>query len=287
LDPTPYEFAYGDAASFPEELDEWFSYTIEERGRISVTQFAYGQQQTEWRKSAGDDLSSWIHASEDQRRKFMKYLKDGIAERSLEVQRTTEAGTRDDSVSDVAVQKLEALTYLVLGAFSETAGLGNQQTHTGANRTEESVNSAKEASALDPYHSTGLQLEWIRKNTLLFLEDGGAKIVLDIFRASADREFLFETMQLDNNSLQRQLQLREVWSAQTLLYTCLEVIRSSNDAALSLSHRAIFCKCCPVQATGKRRLGTLFAKGNVSVPANMSVLGLLRSLIVCCYNVRC
>jgi hypothetical protein len=244
LDPTPYAFTYRDAASFPEELEEWFSYTIEERGRISAAQLAYGIQRMEWNKASGDDASSWLQASEGQRQMFMRFLKDGVAQRASEVHKANDGVSKDETVSDVAVQKLEAVTYLVLGAFSESAGIS---TDSGPSKTDQAEKLPEEASHVDPpaanhYNDAQLQLVWIRKNTLLFLEDGGAKVVMDIFRASADREFLFETMQLDNNSVQRQLQQREAWCAQTLLYICLEVIRSCDDTALRLPLRADLCK---------------------------------------------
>src|ERR1700712_3898433 len=44
VEPTPYAFTYQDAATFAEELQEWFTYSIEERARISKAQSSFSQE---------------------------------------------------------------------------------------------------------------------------------------------------------------------------------------------------------------------------------------------------
>jgi hypothetical protein len=43
-EPTPYVFAYKDAATLPEEIEEWFAYTTPERANILRAQSCFATE---------------------------------------------------------------------------------------------------------------------------------------------------------------------------------------------------------------------------------------------------
>lgn len=102
----PYAFTYSDAATLPEEIEEWFSYNTPERANILRAQSCFA---TEWGgfnnwAFTGDDESplDWNKTTEERRQKFISRLLDGI---------------QGESAADARLEKLEALVYIVLGCW--------------------------------------------------------------------------------------------------------------------------------------------------------------------------
>jgi hypothetical protein len=194
-EPAPYAFMYGDKASLMEEMEEWFSYGIEERSRIAKTHSSFAR---EWGRangftfaegagSTGED-SDWGRATESKRREFITGLIKGL---------------RGEGEARLCV--LETLVYLSLGCWYETAGVSSEgwmDVETGdkvhRSSSEESISTTggyidrKEESRkmlTNRYDDSGLQIKWIKRNMLMILEIGGAQALVNIFKMTVDREW--------------------------------------------------------------------------------------------------
>ena len=167
VEPTPYAFDYEDAASFPEELEEWFAYTADERDAILNSLSSFSQV---WTAFKGQDSGSsayeqgsvdWCTADPDDREAFMAELLSVLASPRNETKLTY----------------LEALVYLTLGSWYETAndGSGSKNSH----------NQKESVHGQIPNHLTGAvrQIEWIRRNVDLLCKLEGLQIIFDLFRS--------------------------------------------------------------------------------------------------------
>jgi hypothetical protein len=204
VEPTPYAFVYQDAASLPEELEEWFAYSVEERARILKAQSSFA---AEWGAHnnwvfTGDEEGAldWMKTSAEKRMEFMKKLLVGLQSTDL----------------DKRLRQLEALVYLVLGCWHETAGIpfGSHSRHSswGSDSSRKDKGKAKDedshpkftppSSEADSspdasrrkaiqlaYNKSGLQMEWIKKNILMLFEIKGLQPVFDTVRNSCLREW--------------------------------------------------------------------------------------------------
>jgi hypothetical protein len=208
VEPTPYAFVYQDAASLPEELEEWFAYSVEERARILKAQSSFAAEwgaHNNWVFTGHDDAGlDWIETAPEKRMEFMKKLLAGLEEPDL----------------DKRLRQLEALVYLVLGCWHETAGTqvdkrlpnhsrrpsgdspDSSRLGTGkgkekaVNRTDTpppeptiSPEAQREKSIQAMYSKSGLQLDWIKKNVLMLFEVKGLQVVFDAVRTSCLREW--------------------------------------------------------------------------------------------------
>jgi hypothetical protein len=193
LDLAPYAFVYADAASLPEEIEEWFSYSIEERARISRTHSSFGH---EWSKfnnlsfaegsGTGTTVHDWMLASEEKRKDFINAQLDGLEEKEIEGR----------------LYHLEALLYLALGCWHETSGLPSENWRQFGDVSRGPVDSAAPSSSghsendthvnnmiESRYEDFGMQIEWIRRNVLMILETKGPLPLLDVFKSSIEREW--------------------------------------------------------------------------------------------------
>jgi hypothetical protein len=199
-EPTPYAFVYKDAASLPEEIEEWFAYHTPERANMLRAQSCFA---TEWGvfnnwAFTGDDESplDWNKASEERRRQFMQRLLDSIR----------------NSDTEKRLEQLEALVYIVLGCWHETAGLEagsmtleeassllGQNTEETEEQLEEKADPAAEKSeaekrrdkaVAEQYGKSGFQLQWLKTNTkMLFDIDSGLQTIYDTVRTACIREW--------------------------------------------------------------------------------------------------
>jgi len=201
VDPTPYAFVYKDAASLPEELEEWFAYSVEERARILKAQSSFA---AEWGAHnnwvfTGDEEGAldWMKAAPEKRREFMRKLLAGLEEQDL----------------DKRLRQLEALVYLVLGCWHETAGIhasghsrhdsessrGNgkgkgrakvvEPTETPSPVPPPSLEAQRQKSVKSIYSKSALHLEWITKNILMLFEVKGLQTIFGTVRNASLREW--------------------------------------------------------------------------------------------------
>ena len=152
LEPTAYAYEYEETRSFPEELQEWFQYTEEERFFILGAKESFDEA---WEpimaKSEGSDGPgvSWTEATETNRKKLVKQAV---------------AAVDSDDVA-ARVNSLGALSYIALGAWSETAGADqNREAPQFSASTTQWLHSQSAKPAC--------QLQWIIKGAQMLWEGG-------------------------------------------------------------------------------------------------------------------
>ena len=252
VEPTPYAFTYKDAATLPEEIEEWFAYTTPERANILRAQSCFA---TEWGvfnnwAFTGDDESplDWNKTTEERRQKLMERLLEGI--RSPEI--------------DKRLEQLEALVYIILGCWHETAGLekGGNMTLAEASSllgqsTEIDMDSDTEEDDPEPapakteaeirrekamheqYGKSGFQLQWLKTNTkMLFDIQDGLQTIYDTMRNACTRECAPDSGKTENNATNLELEKRETWCALTIFYVCLETARTEEDDEDRIAYRS-------------------------------------------------
>jgi hypothetical protein len=236
---------YADAASLPEELEEWFNYTVEERARILKCQSSFAQEWSQYNgwvfmEGSGEEGAAldWINTTAEERKGFVERL----------VQSMNEKGT------DTRLRVLEALVYLVLGCWHETAGLsqgcsggkGKQKSeepepdmHAAEPATSVVIPLSPRGKALDEQFSKSrVQLQWIKSNVDTLFECGGLQPVFNLVRESCFRECADDPAREGITATQKEAEQRETWCALTIFYFCLEISRTCEENEQKLAMRA-------------------------------------------------
>lgn len=249
VEPTPYAFVYADAASLPEELEEWFNYTVEERARILKCQSSFAQEWGQYNgwvfmEASGEEGASldWINTTAEDRRGFVVRLFQSMNEKE----------------TDSRLRVLEALVYLVLGCWLETAGLtkgGSDQPCSGKGK-QKSEEPEHDMHAVEPVTSVTIplsprskaleeqfskskfQLQWIKNNVDMLFECGGLQPIFNLVRESCFRECMDDPARESITTTQKEAEQRETWCALTIFYFCLEVSRTCEESKQKLAMRA-------------------------------------------------
>jgi hypothetical protein len=212
VEPTPYSFTYEDASSFEDEMEEWFTYTVEEQAMLLKTQASFAH---EWGSFNGLDGASYNEGSVDwakstgvQHKEFVQSLLDVIK--------------LPDPVS--RLKKLEALVYILLGCWHESAGssVANQNAEPAISEGEGSTN--EEPAPGSRWAKSGLQVELIRKNVQLLIACGGLQTIVDVMRSACLRTCGVD-VEPDTPRDGKEAERREVWCTMTAIYVVLEVAR--------------------------------------------------------------
>ncbi|KAF2734005.1 hypothetical protein EJ04DRAFT_577191 [Polyplosphaeria fusca] len=260
---TPYAFKYEDASSFEEELEEWFSYSVEEQAMILKTQASFAHEWGEYigREHGGSD---WITASEDQHQAFMKLALAGIK----------------DPEPQIRLRKLEALLHILLGSWHESAGL-SAPTPVDPVTSQESP-STRNSPFSSPYERSGLQVHLMRKSVQLLVQLEGLQAVMDTMHSSCLRTCGVD-LTPDTPRDTKEAERREVWCAMTAIYVVLEVARteeketdeiSLRGAILALDKPGLFLVL--LELVSKLRWDE-----NVALPLPKVCLLLWKALLVC------
>ena len=162
IESTAYAYNYEDTRSFPEELNEWFQYSEEDKNMLLAAKSTFRNR---WEESQSADSTSigeykdWIEVDISARRRFVV----------SQLQDITKAGLF------VRVANLEALTYIVLGAWSETAGFSDpdcipKSDGDGSKSTD------------DADVNVGLQRKWMRNAAHLFCQSGALAVLYELIR---------------------------------------------------------------------------------------------------------
>lgn len=192
IEPTSYAFTYQDAATLPEELEEWFAYSNEEKANILRAQSSFD---AEWRgynnrafTGDQDESLDWRITPLEKRKEYMSKLIEGLQETDLAKR----------------LRQLEALVYLCLGCWKETAGLKSRNyTHSASSSFSQppaSPDMADSKPALSPeqqrekavkaiYTKSGVQLDWSKTNTLMLFEIKALQPIFDAARDACLREW--------------------------------------------------------------------------------------------------
>ncbi|KAF1923792.1 N1221-domain-containing protein [Didymella exigua CBS 183.55] len=196
-EPQPYAFVYDDAASLEEELEEWFSYAVEEQAMLLHARASFA---VEWGRF---EQRGWEGAGLRRHAEFVKGLLDGVA-----------TGLLDDRL-----RGLEALVYVLLGCWDETAGLEREERSNAYEKDGHGLDE-KRSNAFD---KSARQVDWIQRNVRLLADCGGVQTLVDVLRTSCMRAcgLISEDEQHESKEAER----REVWCAMTAVYVVLEVAR--------------------------------------------------------------
>jgi hypothetical protein len=210
VDPAPYAFSYEDASSFEDELEEWFSYSVEEQAMLLKAQTSFAQ---EWGTFNGLNSTpyeegglDWARATEEQQSEFVQYVLGAIGQ--------------SDPI--LRLKKLEALVYILLGCWHESAGLGSTEAEGDEDASQASL--PRDGHAPGTYDKSAQHVQLIKKNVRLLVDLDGLEVVIGqlssaCLRACAvDAEF---TSSRDNKDSER----RELWCSMTTVYVVLEVAR--------------------------------------------------------------
>ncbi|KZF21395.1 N1221-domain-containing protein [Xylona heveae TC161] len=211
-EPTAYAFVYGDAASFPEELEEWFTYGYDEIQGLLCAKASFEER---WGDFLGRDISmngdvlGWTQASASTRSKFV--------------------GNEVASLEHPDIRKrvlgLESLAYIAMGAWGELGGSA---------KTE---NEPKDASGSDDTHEKGaseeddachVQMRWMLNGAETIYERMGAQVIFDVMRGACLKQWeksnhLGPVEESDQE--QTILEIRELRASLTLLYFLIEAGR--------------------------------------------------------------
>lgn len=177
VEPTPYAFDYDDAASFECEVEEWFTYSVEEQAMLLKAQSSFVE---EWVALSDGTLSNLAAYEQGE----MDWCK---AEPALRNQFTRKLiGTLAQSDKETRLRSLEALVYIALGCWHETAGLSNAQPNAPAEEVPTSP--ANDADQPSSYVKSEVQIDWIRNGVQMIYECDGIQPIFDVARAACLRE---------------------------------------------------------------------------------------------------
>jgi hypothetical protein len=156
-------------------------------------------------KSYEEGGLDWNRATTTQHTKFIEHLLQGISQ--------------SDAV--LRLKRLEALVYVLLGCWHETAGL--VATEVDGEATSGRSYCADHARST-AYEQAGQQTTLIERNVHLLVDNNGLQTVVDVLRSS-----LLRTCGVDVATEAprdgKEAERREVWCAMTAVYVVLEVAR--------------------------------------------------------------
>ncbi|KAL1653613.1 Factor arrest protein 11 [Didymella pomorum] len=213
VEPQPYAFTYDDASSLEEELEEWFTYAVEEQAMLLKAQASFA---LEWSAFNGQNEESyteggldWKRAAVEQQQEFVGHLLKSIREEE----------------PNERLKRLEALVYVLLGCWHETAGLAKER-DSGEGETE----------GTNVYGKSERQVDLTLRNVRLLAHSDGIQTLVDVLRTSCMRAcgVISEDEQHESKEAER----REVWCAMTAVYIVLEVARYREKKEEDLSLRS-------------------------------------------------
>jgi hypothetical protein len=266
VEPTPYAFTYDDASSLEEELEEWFTYAVEEQAMLLKAQASFalewsafnGQNETSYQEGGLD----WNRATEAQHQEFLEHLLEEIKQ--------------PDPTS--RLKRLEALIYVLLGCWHETAGLPLPSTEDES-REEESSAAAHKPNA---YDRSGQQVSLILRNTRMLARSDSLQTLINVLRSSCMRA-CGVVSESENQHEGKEAERREIWCAMTAVYVVLEVARyyerkegdlSLRTAVLNLDNPGLLMLL--VELISKLRWDE-----SISLPLSKVTLLLWKAMLVC------
>ena len=162
LEPTAYAFEYSETRSFPEELQEWFSYTEEERYMLLQAKETFNekweQSQAE-RANPSDRVVGWTAVELEDRENFIVGAIKGL----------------DNPELSSRVKSLECISYVALGVWGDTAGMD-----VPSDEVDLSVEAKKWVETQNT--KPKLQLKWIMNGTRMLCKKGAVQKLFDVLR---------------------------------------------------------------------------------------------------------
>ena len=159
LEPTAYAYHYAETRSFPEELEEWFSYTEEERYVLLRAKDSF---EDEWEHPQGLE---WLDSEEEERENFI----------------VGAINILDSPEITARVKGLQCITYIALGVWGDTAGMDCEDDHLDL-LPEDKI--WLESQSTKPKS----QLQWITNGTISLCKHGLVERLLDILKRLVESE---------------------------------------------------------------------------------------------------
>lgn len=170
VEPIAYAFDYRDTQSFPEEIDEWFQYTGEDRNMVLQGKVMF---EAKWENFTSETLvesggaPTWMRASDNERRAFIATKLSGL----------------EDADLFTRVACLEAIVYVALGSWNDTAGLKDEG--------DSKIEAREEGDESGSIHElSSLQIQWMRKGVDMILACSGLQPIFNVFRRICEQEQL-------------------------------------------------------------------------------------------------
>lgn len=162
LEPVAYAYEYEDTRAFPEELEEWFQYTEEERHSLLKAKQTFEEK---WEQAQA--------SRHDPSNKALEWTEVGSADResfligSLQALSNSETSTR--------VKILECISYIALGVWGETAGLVVENDSPSVYKGDTKPSDSR-------YNKSKSQLNWIYDGANLLRKVGAIRYLIDVLR---------------------------------------------------------------------------------------------------------
>ena len=160
LEPTAYAYEYSETRSFPEELEEWFSYTEEERYMLLRAKQTFDEK---WEQAqaeqpvSSDKALQWQDVCGEDRENFMIGAIHAL----------------QDPETSLRVKGLECLSYIALGVWGDTAGVEKDDKSSDLTPADKNWLGSSNSR---PKH----QLKWIVSGTRMLCELDAVQKLLDV-----------------------------------------------------------------------------------------------------------
>lgn len=270
LDPTPYAFEYQDASSFPDELEEWFTYAVEEQAMILKTKTSFVQT---WSEFNGQTLSE-IDYEEGK----LNWLDSNDASREGFVARLLKNLKQDDEPKKL--QSLEALTYIVLGCWYETAG--HTKPSPDQEEAESELSDHGNYDVKTKFKTSAIQIEWIKNNIGCLVQEDGFQSLFDVMRAICHTTCNTDPTVQEALPQQQESDRLKLFCSMTAVYVCIEIARSGMDEDLSMSIRLCALKLEPeLLPTLMDLVSRIRWEEQIPLPLAKVLLLLWKSFLVC------
>lgn len=223
-EPTPYAFEYQDYSTFPEELDELFTYASSERTSLLRARNTFVQEWfTFWNKRTQPDGAAdnahpeWGKATASDQAEFLK-------ERRADI-KGGDPTTR--------IWGLECVLHVALGVWNETAGLPDRaytskmEQETFAGHENEAARQEMSAELKKRYKRSGAQLSAICRNIDLIVEFVDAQEIFDAFRQAyllaSNAEVDLPSPAEGTGAASPRIYSRQLWICSILLYLVVDL----------------------------------------------------------------
>ena len=158
---TAYAYEYEDTRAFPEELEEWFQYTEEERYTLLRAKLTFEEQWGQIQSSSArpsEPTLDWRNAGAVARQQFVVHKLRGLASSDISVR----------------VKSLECISHIALGVWGETAGCESDD-------RESKINNGGGMRPNDSeYQKSKVQIEWIMGGAELLRGAGAIQSLMDM-----------------------------------------------------------------------------------------------------------
>ncbi|KAI9669840.1 MAG: Factor arrest protein 11 [Caeruleum heppii] len=231
VEPAAYAFTYEDTASFPEEIEEWFTYDQDERRALLDSKMMFDMAWNDYKRESGskDTTISWMDADKRVKRKFVESQIAGL----------------NDTTTLVQSQRIAALLYVVLGVWGDPACFD-------PDNVGETVSSERtlEATPLKGrYKPFQAQIQHIHEGATLLLDLGAAQAVFDILinicsPSSTDQQTEGDVI-YPEDPISRRVEGNQTTNALTLMYVFVESARHRTMTEPGGRARDAVASLCP------------------------------------------